>query len=66
MPTKDFEPLMIAIQQVLEVLGTPSELDHPLNVRSQTLQELYAEYDECCCQRADVVTRVSEAVTGDL
>lgn len=57
--TRPFKPLMIAIHQVLKELGTPSALQHPLNERAQKLQDLYNEYDSCCCQRAEVVAEVA-------
>jgi hypothetical protein len=52
---KEFEPLMRAIEKVLDSLGSPAELDQPLRNRVQDLQQKYDEYLECCCFFAQVV-----------
>jgi hypothetical protein len=61
--TRPFEPLMIAIQQVLEELGSSRELHQPLDAYVQSLQELYDDYSKCCCMLAEVV-KVDDSETN--
>jgi hypothetical protein len=52
--SKEFEPLMLTVQQVLEALkGQP--LTQAAADAVQQLESKFTEYRDCCCFRAHVV-----------
>jgi hypothetical protein len=60
MATRDFEPLMKAIEDVLKALGDPQDLDPPLRPKVTRLQAQFEDYKVCCCFRGTVNIKEDE------